>query len=154
MPNPGDGLACEVCNPGTYIGTAEERCKVCADGSFSTERNAEKCLVCGAGMRAAKAVRYENLEKMPTGMNTRCERVGTNSGDVCAIHKGWIVANGGFTVLPYMPLGGRLILRTIVNVTKARGKMDFAYSVSESASSPETFKIRIDGQTSGILPRL
>lgn len=151
VPAAGDGIECEVCNPGSYIGVDKDKscCSKCPNGMFSTGTNANICQVCPAGMKAAKAIHYANLEKMPETMDTRCERSGTDSADICSIHRGWIVANGGFTALPYLPQGARLILRTRINVTKSRGRMDLAYNAIESSNPAESFKIRIDGQTTG-----
>lgn len=154
VPDAEDRLVCEVCGPGSYVSTDRSpRCADCPAGQFSQEPDAAECQVCPAGKRAERTLRYENLEAIPRGFSTRCERsVGSTQADICAVHKGWLVADGGLTAYPYFPPGARLILRTVVNVTNAIGHLNFSYQSAETqfpGNPAESFKVRIDGDVTG-----
>ena len=140
---------CEVCNPGSYISNNANRCLKCRDGEFSTSTNADKCETCSAGNYAPRTVYYANLEKMPAKFETRCERGIIEPADICALHKGWIVANGSLSVMPHLLVGNKMILKFNMNVTAKRGRLDFLYRVAESAA--ESLKIRVDGAVTGTL---
>jgi len=148
-------ISCADCGPGTslLIGSPTN-CGICKEGDYSTETNSIWCKTCPAGSYAPKAAIYTKLETMPDKFETSCEKVADDNLDPCAILKGWIVAKGGFTVLPNFPARVRLILKTKVNVTNEKGRLDFNYKLEETSKNIESLSISIDGETTGIYSSL
>jgi len=141
---------CASCNPGSYVlNESPSNCAKCNDGEYTNTTNAMQCKTCPAGSHSPKAVIYKNLEVMPTEFQTYCERVVGEILDTCSILKGWIVAQGKFTVLPFFPGRVQLILKTSVNITDRQGRIEFNYVVKQATPQVEGLKIRIDGIATG-----
>lgn len=143
-------VACAPCPRGYFINRRENSaCLACGMGQFTARENEESCYVCPAGTYGPEVERYENLERMPRGFDTFCEMTWTESRDLCAFHRGWIVAQNSFTVLPSVPVGVSLVLKKLVNITQESGGYLQFTCKRDSASSAETLRLRVDGYVLG-----
>lgn len=124
-------IDCQVCNPGSYV--EKGVCKLCKDGEYSSAENSKKCEVCPSGKFTPKAEIFANFEKLPSIFETNCEKVQGVIGDLCLLHKGWIVANNALTVMPNTPIGVKLNLKTKIDIKEEnKGKLIIKYKGAEA----------------------
>jgi hypothetical protein len=135
--------SCATCNPTSF--SLKGVCTPCKDGEFSAKENQNKCDVCSAGKYAPKVQILSNFDAMPLTFETKCEAVAGLQEDFCAVFKGWIVANKAITVLPYIPEGVKLSLKTNIKISQAKGKIGIKYQGTDS----ETLTMKIDSQSFG-----
>jgi len=138
------GIPCETCNPGYYVMSGFTRdCVPCKTGMYSISENSDKCETCPAGYYAPKSLHFANLEKFPHEFATLCEKTENATTDPCNLYKGWVVLDGSLAVPPYIPIGSRLILKTMANITENKGKLEFLYNIGLETN--EILKLEIDG---------
>ena len=137
---------CERCIQGTYRKDyLNGICEACPHGFFSSKVNAEKCTECPAGKFVSSAKICENMGDV----ETYCENFESFFKDSCAFTKGWDKGKDGFTIDPRIPMGVRVVLRKVANISEETGRLKFEYNVSEAYTENERFQYRVDGVLRG-----
>jgi hypothetical protein len=135
---------CVMCHKGTHI--SSKSCVECPTGTYSDTENALTCKKCAEGMFAMPVKSFINITEIPDEFGNKCETI--NEGmDVCYFHSGWIAAKGSFTAHPYLPKGGKLILRKEVEVEENFGVLKVNYIAPSKDLKAEEIKIQVDGFT-------
>jgi len=125
-------MPCELCLPGYYhaqIGSSEQLCKACPDGSYTTIIGyAEKCDTCPSGHFAAKALNYTVWSPFPPEISNECRK---KTGAQCTFSSGWTASLYSLTSGPIHESEVELVLTRYVNVIHKAATVSFAYTLQD-----------------------